>query len=45
MFGKDSNKIHDLSTGVTGALWQQLKYKKRSGDILLTFVEFRTSKV
>jgi hypothetical protein len=46
MFGKDSSKIHGLPIGVTGVLWQQLKYRQSSGDTLLTYVdEFQTSKV
>ncbi|KAG2199847.1 hypothetical protein INT46_002731 [Mucor plumbeus] len=45
MFGKDSSKTHSLPIGVTGVLWQQLKYRQSSGDTLFAYVdEFQTSK-
>jgi hypothetical protein len=35
MFGKDSNKIHGLPIGVTGALWQQLQKQDIFGYLFL----------
>ncbi|KAK9764552.1 hypothetical protein K7432_007851 [Basidiobolus ranarum] len=38
MFGKDSVKIKGLRAGVTGVFWRQLKFRQRSGDLLLVYV-------